>query len=67
MDRDLDISLSLVNLLTLPAELLVYIIFLLLRDRIKLRYVSRWLRCVLEDHCGRSLCGLIMTVVKNAV
>ncbi|XP_065893308.1 uncharacterized protein [Dysidea avara] len=41
---------SLVNLLTLPTELLVYIISFLssLRDRIKLRYVSRWLRCVIE-------------------
>ncbi|XP_065920271.1 uncharacterized protein [Dysidea avara] len=39
-----------VNLLKLPTELLVFIIsFLsLLHDRIKLRYVSRWLRCVTE-------------------
>ena len=38
------------NLLTLPTELLVYIISFLssLRDRVKLRYVSRWLRCVIE-------------------
>jgi len=40
-----------VNLLTLPAELLVYIISFLssLRDRVKLRYVSRWLGCVIEE------------------
>jgi len=39
-----------VNLSTLPTELLVCIIsFLpLLRDRVKLRYVSRWLRSVIE-------------------
>lgn len=37
------------NLITLPAEILVYIISLLvIRDRIKLRYVSRRLRCVSE-------------------
>ena len=41
---------SLANLSTLPTELLVYIISFLssLRDRVKLRYVSRWLRCVAE-------------------
>jgi len=41
---------SLVSLLTLPTELLVHIISFLssLRDRVKLRYVSRWLRCVIE-------------------
>ena len=50
MDQDQDIPVSLVNLLTLPIELLVYIIsFLLLRDRIKLKYVSRCLRSVLEE------------------
>ena len=40
----------LVSLLTLPTELLVYIISFLtsIRDRVKLRYVSRWLRCVTE-------------------
>ncbi|XP_065906237.1 F-box and leucine-rich repeat protein 13-like [Dysidea avara] len=52
MDQDQDISLeeSHVNLLTLPTELLVYIISFLfsLRDRVKLRYVSRWLKCVIE-------------------
>jgi len=39
-----------VNLLTLPTELLVFITSLLcsLRERIKLRYVSRWLACVIE-------------------
>ena len=44
------IRLSHVNLLTLPPELLVYIISFLssLHDRVKLRYVSRWLRCVIE-------------------
>ena len=42
---------SLVNLLSLPTELLVYIVSFLssLRDRVKLRYVSRWLRCVIEE------------------
>ena len=41
---------SLVNLLSLPSELLVYIISLLssLRDKVKLRYVSRRLSCVIE-------------------
>ena len=35
------------SLVTLPAELLVYIMSLLvIRDRINLRYVSRRLRCV---------------------
>ena len=39
-----------INLVTLPAELLVHIItFLsLCRDRVKLRYVSRRLRCITE-------------------
>ena len=37
------------NLITLPTELLVYIMsFLVIRDRINLRYVSRRLRCVSE-------------------
>ena len=53
MDQDQDNSHeeSLVNLLTLPTELLVYIISFLssLRDRVKLRYVSRWLRIVIEE------------------
>jgi len=42
---------SQVILSTLPTELLVYIIsFLsLLNDRVKLRYVSRWLKCVIEE------------------
>ena len=51
MDQDQDNSHkeSLVNLFKLPTELLVYIVsFLSLRDRVKLRYVSRWLRCVIE-------------------
>ncbi|XP_065914507.1 uncharacterized protein [Dysidea avara] len=41
---------SLFNLLTLPTELLIYIISFLssLRDRVKLRYVSRWMRHVTE-------------------
>jgi len=40
---------SLVNLSTFPPELLVYIIsFLSACDKVKLRYVSRWLRCVIE-------------------
>ena len=41
---------SLINLSTLPTELLVYIISFLssLRDRVKLRYVSKWFRCVTE-------------------
>jgi len=41
---------SFVNLSTLPTEILVYIISFLssLRDRVKLRYASRWLRCVTE-------------------
>ena len=39
------------NLFSLPIELLVYIISFLssLRDRVKLRYTSRWLRCVIEE------------------
>ena len=46
----MDQNKSLVNLLTLPTELLVYIISFLssLHDRVKLRCVSRWLRCVIE-------------------
>ena len=52
MDQDQDKSReeSLVNLLTLPTELLVYIISFLssLHDRVKLRFVSRLLRCVIE-------------------
>ena len=55
MDQDQDNSRekSFVNLLTLPPELLVYIISFLssLHDRVKLRYVSRWLRYVI-DHEG---------------
>ena len=40
-----------INLFTLPTELLVYIISFLssLHDKLKLRYVSRWLRCVVEE------------------
>ena len=53
MDQDQDNSHeeSHVNLLTLPTELLVYIIsFLsLLHDRVILRYVSRQLRCAVEE------------------
>ena len=53
MDQDQDNSHeeSYVNLLTLPIELLVYIISFLssLHDRVNLRYVSRWLRCVVEE------------------
>ena len=47
---DQDYSESPVNLLTLPTELLVFITSLLcsLREKVKLRYVSRWLRCVVE-------------------
>ena len=49
MDQDK----SHVNLLMLPTELLVYIISFLssLHDKVKLRYVSRWLRYVI-DHEG---------------
>lgn len=40
---------SMTNLITLPAELVVYIMsFLIIHDRIRLRYVSRRLRCVSE-------------------
>jgi len=41
---------SLVNLLSLPVELLVYIISFLssTRDKVRLRYVSRWLKYVIE-------------------
>jgi len=51
MDQERSFKESLVNLSTLPAELLVYIISFLssLRDRVKLRFVSRWLRCVVEE------------------
>jgi len=39
-----------VGMLTLPVELLVHIISLLsLRDRVKLRYVSKWLRHVIDE------------------
>ena len=40
-----------VNLLTFPTELLVYIISFLssLHDRVKLRHVSRWFKCVIEE------------------
>ena len=50
MDQDLQED-SHVNLLTLPIELLVYIISFLssLHGRVTLRYVSRWLRCVVEE------------------
>ena len=39
-----------VNLSTFPTELLVYIISILssVHDRVKLRYVSIWLRCMIE-------------------
>ena len=38
-------------LLTLPIELFVYIVSFIpsLRDRIKLRYVSRWFKCMVEE------------------
>ena len=39
------------NLLMLPTELLLCIILFLssAHDRVKLRHVSRWLRCVIEE------------------
>ena len=53
MDQDQDNSHEEfhVNQSTLPMELLVYITSFLssLQDRIKLRYVSRWMQCVIED------------------
>ena len=50
MDQDNFQEESLFNQLALPTELLVYIFSFLssIRDRIKLRYVSSWLRCVIE-------------------
>ena len=50
MDQDNFHEESFVNLLSLPTELLVYIISFLssLSDKEKLRYVSRWMRCVIE-------------------
>ena len=50
MDRSITDEKSVINLSTLPIELLVYIISFLssLRDRVKLRYISKWLRCVIE-------------------
>ena len=49
-DQDKSHEESPVNLLTHPTELLVYIISFLssLHDRVKLRYVSRWLKYVIE-------------------
>ena len=51
MDQDNSLEKSFVNLLTLPTELLVYIISFLpsLHDRVKLRYVSSWLKCLVEE------------------
>ena len=50
MDRSISDEKSVINLSTLPIELLVYIISFIssLRDRVKLRYISKWLRCVIE-------------------
>jgi len=50
MDQDNSHKEVLVNLLKLPMELLVIIISFLSSqcDRVKLRYVSRWLRCVVN-------------------
>ena len=50
MDLDDSNEEFLVNLLTLPTELLVYIISFLssILDRLNMRYVSSWLRCVIE-------------------
>ena len=46
MDQDQDDASQVI----LPAELLVYITsFLPLVHRVKLRYVSRWLKCVIEE------------------
>ena len=52
MDKNQDSSSkeSLVNLSTLPAELLAHIVSFLssTRDKVNLRYISRWLRCVID-------------------
>ena len=68
MNQNQEDSESLVNLSTLPAELLVYIVsFLYLaRDGLNLRYVSRWLRLMECHHCGRRLCEHFITAVMNA-
>jgi len=49
--QEYSLDVSCVNLLALPTELLVYIISFLssLRDKVKLRYTSKWLRCVIEE------------------
>jgi len=50
MDQGNSSKEPLVSMLTLPTELLVYIIsFLSQHDKVKLRYVSKWLRCVTEE------------------
>ena len=53
MDQDQDSSHEEphVNLLALPTELLVYIISFLssLSEKMKLRHVSRWFKCVIEE------------------
>jgi len=50
MDQDTPNEEPRVNLLTVPTELLVYIMSFLrsMRDRVKLRYVSSLLKCVIE-------------------
>ena len=47
VDQDNSQEESVLSLLTLPTELLVSFLSSI-RDRVKLRYVSRWLRCVIE-------------------
>ena len=51
MDKDSSHEESVLNFLTLPTELLVYIISFLssICDLVKLRYVSSHLRCVIEE------------------
>jgi len=57
-----------VTFLTLPTELLVYIISFLSSayDKVKLTYVSS-VQLKKHHHCGKGLCDLIMTVLKNTV
>jgi len=60
-----------VSLVALPTELLVYIISFLssISDQIKLRYVSSWLRCVIEGtpSLWKEFVGLFVTVMRAVV
>lgn len=54
-------------ILTLPTELLVYIISILSTARDSGTFHEEYERLVKPDHCGLSLCGLIIAMVMKII